>query len=72
VICSSAIRSQKGSNKLGNEKSVMMRLGGIYALEGVMNNSEQYHEPVLEALPDAAFHAGLADLGRLIGHPGRN
>ena len=27
-----------------------MRLGGIYALEGVMNMSEQYHQPVLEAL----------------------
>jgi len=27
-----------------------MRLGGIYALEGVMNTSEQYHEPVLEGL----------------------
>jgi uncharacterized protein YjbI with pentapeptide repeats len=26
------------------------RLGGIYALEGVMNNSTQYHRPVLEAL----------------------
>ena len=28
----------------------MVRLGGIYALEGVMNTSEQYHQPVLEAL----------------------
>ena len=28
----------------------MQRLGGIYALEGVMNTSEQYHQPVLEAL----------------------
>jgi hypothetical protein len=27
-----------------------VRLGGIYALEGVMNTSEQYHQPVLEAL----------------------
>jgi uncharacterized protein YjbI with pentapeptide repeats len=27
-----------------------MRLGGIYGLEGVMNTSEQYHQPVLEAL----------------------
>ena len=27
-----------------------MRLGGIYALEGVMNTSEQYRVPVLEAL----------------------
>jgi hypothetical protein len=30
--------------------NVAMRLGGIYALEGVMNASEQYHVPVLEAL----------------------
>jgi hypothetical protein len=28
----------------------VVRLGGIYALEGVMNTSEQYHQPVLEAL----------------------
>ena len=27
-----------------------MRLGGIYALEGVMNTSKEYHQPVLEAL----------------------
>jgi uncharacterized protein YjbI with pentapeptide repeats len=27
-----------------------VRLGGIYALEGVMNTSEQYRQPVLEAL----------------------
>jgi hypothetical protein len=47
----SAIKSQKGSNKLGSDK-ILVRLGGIYALEleGVMNTSEQYHEPVLEAL----------------------
>jgi hypothetical protein len=31
-------------------KEMAMRLGGIYGLEGVMNNSEQYHQPVLEAL----------------------
>jgi hypothetical protein len=35
---------QQGSDKL------VVRLGGIYALEGVMNTSEQYHQPVLEAL----------------------
>jgi uncharacterized protein YjbI with pentapeptide repeats len=35
---------QTGSDKL------TVRLGGIYALEGVMNQSEQYHQPVLEAL----------------------
>ena len=31
-------------------KEPLMRLGGIYALEGVMNGSEQYRMPVLEAL----------------------
>jgi uncharacterized protein YjbI with pentapeptide repeats len=39
----------KGLEQLGNEK-IVVRLGGIYALEGVMNTSEQYHQPVLEAL----------------------
>jgi uncharacterized protein YjbI with pentapeptide repeats len=39
----------KGFEQLGSGK-VVVRLGGIYALEGVMNNSEQYHKPVLEAL----------------------
>ncbi|HEX3413910.1 MAG TPA: hypothetical protein VHT00_19555, partial [Stellaceae bacterium] len=39
----------KGFEQLGSEK-IVVRLGGIYALEGVMNNSEQYHQPVLEAL----------------------
>ncbi len=39
----------KGFEQLGNDNPVI-RLGGIYALEGVMNNSEQYHQPVLEAL----------------------
>jgi hypothetical protein len=40
----------KGFEQLGNEKSIVVRLGGIYALEGVMNNSQQYHQSVLEAL----------------------
>jgi uncharacterized protein YjbI with pentapeptide repeats len=40
----------KGFEQLGNDKVVVVRLGGIYALEGVMNTSEQYHQPVLEAL----------------------
>src|SRR5262249_19691559 len=37
--------------QLSGEK-IEMRLGGIYALEGVMNDktSPQYHQPVLEAL----------------------
>ena len=39
----------KGFEQLGSKK-VVVRLGGIYALEGVMNTSEQYHQPVLEAL----------------------
>jgi flagellar biosynthesis/type III secretory pathway M-ring protein FliF/YscJ len=36
----------KGFEQLGSDKLVV-RLGGIYALEGVMNTSEQYHQPVL-------------------------
>jgi hypothetical protein len=39
----------KGFEQLGSEKRVV-RLGGIYALEGVMNTSDQYHQAVLEAL----------------------
>ena len=52
MICSSAIRSQKVFEQLGQADSdkVVVRLGGIYALEGVMNTSEQYHQPVLEVL----------------------
>jgi pentapeptide repeat protein len=38
----------KAFEQLGSNGVV--RLGGIYALEGVMNASEQYHKPVLEAL----------------------
>lgn len=39
----------KGFEQLAGEK-IAMRLGGIYALEGVMNTSSDYHQPVLEAL----------------------
>jgi uncharacterized protein YjbI with pentapeptide repeats len=39
----------KGFEQLAGEK-LEMRLGGIYALEGVMNTSAQYHQAVLEAL----------------------
>jgi uncharacterized protein YjbI with pentapeptide repeats len=39
----------KGSEHLASDK-IVMRLGGIYVLEGVMNTSEQYHRPVLETL----------------------
>jgi hypothetical protein len=44
----------KGFEQLGDDK-VVVRLGGIYALEGVMNTSGQYHQPVLDAL--CAFRA---------------
>src|SRR4051795_954420 len=41
----------KGFEQLGSkDKDIVVRLGGIYALEGVMNTSKQYHKPVLEAL----------------------
>ena len=42
----------KGFELLGHKDKdeVRMRLGGIYALEGVMNASDQYHQPVLETL----------------------
>jgi pentapeptide repeat protein len=39
----------KGFEQLGSNV-IVVRLGGIYALEGVMNNSDQYHQAVLEAL----------------------
>src|SRR5215469_12811937 len=62
----------KGFEQLGSDKEVV-RLGGIYALEGVMNTSEQYHEPVLEALSafvrngnklDTEIQAALTVIGR--------
>jgi hypothetical protein len=34
----------KGFEQLGSDKPVV-RLGGIYALEGVMNTSRQYETP---------------------------
>jgi hypothetical protein len=42
----------KGFEDLGSvgDSKLVARIGGIYALEGVMNTSEQYHQPVLEAL----------------------
>jgi hypothetical protein len=39
----------RGFEQLGSA-NIMVRLGGIYALEGVMNTSDQYHRPVLETL----------------------
>ena len=41
-----------------------MRLGGLYALEGVMNTSEQYHGPVLEAL--CAFVREHTSIGKTV------
>jgi uncharacterized protein YjbI with pentapeptide repeats len=40
----------KGFEQLSSTDKPMLMLGGVYALEGVMNTSEQYHQPVLEAL----------------------
>ena len=69
----------KGFEQLGSDKLVV-RLGGIYALEGVMDTSEQYYQPVLEALcafvrdgtqamtgdgpPATDIHATLTVIGR--------
>lgn len=39
----------RGFEHLGSDQFAI-RLGGIYALEGVMNTSAQYQQPVLEAL----------------------
>jgi uncharacterized protein YjbI with pentapeptide repeats len=39
----------RGFEQLASDK-ITERLGGIYALEGVMSSSDQYHQPVLEAL----------------------
>jgi uncharacterized protein YjbI with pentapeptide repeats len=39
----------KGFEQLGSDK-LTVRLGGIYALEGVMNVSPEYHRPIIEAL----------------------
>ena len=39
----------KGFEQLASS-NLQLRLGGIYALEGVMNTSEQYYKPILETL----------------------
>jgi hypothetical protein len=39
----------KGFEQLGSDKLVL-RLGGIYALEGAMNASPEYHRPIVESL----------------------
>jgi uncharacterized protein YjbI with pentapeptide repeats len=76
----------KGFEQLAG-REIVMRLGGIYALEGVMNTSEQYHQPVLEALcafvrentigktvpdkPTTDVQAALTVIGRRAAGPGR-
>jgi uncharacterized protein YjbI with pentapeptide repeats len=40
----------KGFEQLASKKELMLRLGGIYELEGVMNESPEYHRPIIEAL----------------------
>jgi uncharacterized protein YjbI with pentapeptide repeats len=40
----------KGFELLSETENAVKRLGGIYALEGVMNTSEQYHESVIDTL----------------------
>jgi uncharacterized protein YjbI with pentapeptide repeats len=39
----------KGFEQLGSNAAAT-RLGGVYALEGVMNTSREYHRPIVEAL----------------------
>jgi uncharacterized protein YjbI with pentapeptide repeats len=76
----------KGFEQLGSDKTVV-RLGGIYGLEGVMNTSMEYHQPVLEALcafvrdgtigktlsdhPTTDIQAALTVIGRRADGPGR-
>jgi uncharacterized protein YjbI with pentapeptide repeats len=40
----------KGFEQLSSNDKPTLKLGGIYELGWVMNNSEQYHEPILQAL----------------------
>lgn len=77
----------KGFELLGNkDKQLQQRLGGIYALEGVMNTSKDYYRPVLEALcafvreetkastddgpPSSEIQAALMVVGRRIAGTG--
>jgi hypothetical protein len=39
----------KGFEQLAG-KEIMLRIGGIYELEGVISNSPEYHRPIVEAL----------------------
>jgi hypothetical protein len=43
-------QAAKASNFWAIKDSLQQQLGGIYALEGVMKNAEQYYGPVLDAL----------------------
>jgi uncharacterized protein YjbI with pentapeptide repeats len=56
----------KGFEQLGSDKAVV-RLGGIYALEGVMNTSAQYHQAVIEALC-AFVRDGTSDEAKIGDH----
>jgi hypothetical protein len=72
----------KGFEQLGSKDNIVLRLGGNYALEGVMNTSEQYHKPVTHRKSAAQVaHARdndqieriaspfIAEYGVLCGHP---
>jgi len=51
VTCPLATRSRRALNfSATKDNQIHQRLGGIYALEGMMNTSEQYYQPVPEAL----------------------
>jgi uncharacterized protein YjbI with pentapeptide repeats len=43
-------QASKGFEQLANKDSVVMRVAGIYALEGVMNAAVEYFDPAVEAL----------------------
>jgi hypothetical protein len=78
-------QASKGFEQLAGHE-IAIRLGGIYALEGVMNTSEQYHQPVLDALcafvrentigktvpdkPTTDVQAALTVIGRRAAGPG--
>ena len=78
-------RLARATDQLGSAR-IDVRLGGIYALEGVMNTSREYHQPVLEALcafvrestggmivskqPASDVQAALTVIGRRSNGPG--
>ena len=54
----------KGFELLSEKNNIVKRLGGIYALEGVMNDgSSSYHRPVLEALCAFVRDGTLSHMG---------